>query len=560
MLRLESFVLSALFASLSVGCAAPSGQLRILHTTDIHGHLADGLTGVASIIDTARTEPTEVLLLDSGDMWSGTLMSDRNEGALGVAAFNALAYDAAAIGNHEFDYGPVGPERTGGDDPFEALKIRLSEARFPVLSANLVDKATGTLPAWDNLGASVMLRRGGFEIGVIGATTEETASITFPHVGNALSFAKTSTAVAREAERLRSQGADLIVVIAHLGGECEDLSDPDDLSSCDNESEIFTLARALPKGLVDIILGGHTHKNLAHRVNGVVVAHTAAHGQHLTDLLVSGVPGDLTITITRPTPTQPVRATEGPARRALDKVLSEAIASQKTQRDEVLGAKVLMAIERDMSESSPMGTFLCNLLLTLHPEREICVLNSGGIRASIPAGDMTYGQLYDVMPFGNYAAYVDLKGSALLELLKLGTAGAHGVIQAGGLTLTYDPTREECGTVDRNGDGTVGPADRDRLVTALGPDGAPINPERTYRLVTNSFLASGGDGWRGIVSKLPEGSVKVLDHLLPIREQVGSWLREHRPILNSADQPIMSQKRVRMVESQGANPEGRCER
>jgi 5'-nucleotidase len=551
---LAIFVLSAL----AMGCATPRGQLRILHTTDVHGHLADGLTGIASFIDEARAEPTDVLLLDSGDMWSGTLMCDRSEGALGIAAYNALGYDAAAVGNHEFDYGPIGPERTGGVDPFAALKARLAEASFPLLSSNLVDKATERRPDWPNLEGSMMIERGGFQVGIVGATTEETASITFPHVGQALAFTDAAAAVIGEAKGLRAQGADVVIMIAHIGGECEDFGDPDDLSSCDNESELFNLVRALPKGLVDIALGGHTHRPVAHRVNGVVVAHTGAHASHVMDLRVSGVAGALEISWLPPVETNPDAPSQGPARTALDIVLAPAIAEQRAQREELLGAKVVTPMTRDMKESSPLGSFLCDLLLTLHPDREICVLNSGGIRAPVPAGDLTYGQLYDVMPFGNYAANIDLPGAALMEILRLGTAGAHGVVQVAGMTLTYDPDKVDCGGIDRNGDGTLGPADRDRLVSALGPDGAAIDPNRTYRMITNSFLASGGDGWRAVTESLSSGSVHVLDHLLPIREQIGAWMRETRPILNSADQPVMKALRVRKVTPEIPASDQRC--
>ncbi|MDP6942522.1 MAG: metallophosphatase, partial [Myxococcota bacterium] len=281
----------AITIATAAGCATPHGHLRVVHTTDVHGHFSDGLTQVASFVDGAREASDTVLLLDSGDMWSGTLMSDRTEGALGVAAYNAMGYDAVALGNHEFDYGPVGPERTGGDDPFEALKIRLAEARFPVLTANLVDKATGQLPDWPNLRASVMLRRGGFLVGVVGATTVETPSITFPHVGAALAFTDAAQAVIREATALRERGAEVIIVLAHIGAACERFDDPDDLSSCEPDSELFELVRALPPGLVDVALGGHTHRPVAHRVNGVLVAHTGANATHVMDVTIAGAAG-----------------------------------------------------------------------------------------------------------------------------------------------------------------------------------------------------------------------------------------------------------------------------
>ena len=95
-------------------------------------------------------------------------------------------------------------------------------------------------------------------------------------------------------------------------------------------------------------------------------------------------------------------------------------------------------------------------------------------------------------------------------------------------------------------------------MSVKGPDGAPIDPDRTYRMITNSFLASGGDGWRGVIKSLSSESVHILDHLLPIREQIGAWMRETRPILNSADQPVMRALRVRKVSQATPAKDQRC--
>ena len=102
------------------------------------------------------------MLVDAGDMFQGTLESNIGEGAAVVRAYNVLRYDAAAIGNHEFDFGPVGPApapRTPADDPRGALKARAAEARFPFLAANLVDAATGAPPAWPNVRPTTHRRR-----------------------------------------------------------------------------------------------------------------------------------------------------------------------------------------------------------------------------------------------------------------------------------------------------------------------------------------------------------------------------------------------------------------
>ena len=187
------FVAVVAFCLYGMACThAPTvKRLRIVGTTDIHGYYslpakkkrAGGLARLGAYLDAQRADGRSVLLVDSGDMWSGTLLSDRSQGALGVAAFNALGYAAAALGNHEFDYGPKARTAT---DPFVTLKKRIAEARFPILAANLVDRRTGKPPAWPGFAASVVVKRGGFRVGIIGAITPETPTITFPFVGSSI--------------------------------------------------------------------------------------------------------------------------------------------------------------------------------------------------------------------------------------------------------------------------------------------------------------------------------------------------------------------------------------
>src|SRR4026209_2723788 len=138
--------------------------ISVIATSDVHGGVLPrgdrgGLALLGGYVRNVRSARLQdgggVLLVDSGDMFQGTLESNLNEGAAVVRAYNALKYDAAAIGNHDFDFGPVGPAtgpRARGDDPCGALKARAAEAQFPFLAANLVDEKTGALPKWPNVG------------------------------------------------------------------------------------------------------------------------------------------------------------------------------------------------------------------------------------------------------------------------------------------------------------------------------------------------------------------------------------------------------------------------
>src|SRR6185369_832792 len=233
-----------------------------------------------------------VLLLDAGDMFQGTLESNLGEGAAVIRAYGALGYGAAAIGNHEFDFGPAGPAatpRSPADDPRGAIKARAAEARFPLLAASTIDAATGRPVAWPgvNIRPSVVLDVAGVKVGVIGVTTPATPRATIAANVRGLSFAPLAPAIAAEARALRAAGATMIVVAAHAGGGCTRLDDPDDLRSCEADAEIFRVARALRAGDgaadvgvgVDVIVAGHTHDGVAHRVAGVAIIESYAEGR-----------------------------------------------------------------------------------------------------------------------------------------------------------------------------------------------------------------------------------------------------------------------------------------
>ncbi len=562
--RLSSLLLAASLALGVSACASGVRHVRVLQTTDVHGAwstrldaqgkpLPGGAAQLASVVSRARDEGP-VLLVDSGDLWSGTLLADRNEGKPGVELYNALGYDAVALGNHDFDYGPVGTSRRGAD-PFGALEARLREARFPLLAANLRDRETGKLPAWDNLHASVVLQRGGFKVGIIGVITTETPEITFPYVGQRLEFLDPAPVIREEAARLRAQEhVDLVLVLAHLGGQCRDFSNPDDLSRCKEDSELFTLARALPAGSVDAIFGGHTHRQVAHRVNGIALLQAGAKERAVAALdirqLAEGRP---VLTIQ---PFVPVKGpVDGPLARRVAQILAPYEGEVAKIRAEDLGGRVARPLTRERGVGSDLGAFVCDALLAKNPSRNVCLLNSGGLRANIPAGPLTYGELYDALPFGNRAAYVEVPGRVLREILRAGTTGAHGVVQVGGLDVVYDRAKDHCPTVDRNGDGHIDAEDRDRLVRATLADGSPIDPEATYHVITSSFLASGGDGFGPLLAKLGEGAVQIREDDLPMREQVAAWVRATHPLINSADKPVAPKPRVR---AKGVEPTYPC--
>ena len=240
--------LSSVGLCLAVACAKPGppvpappdrhvGQpvtISIVATTDVHGHIESlpWLSGYVTNLRAARrADGGAVLLVDAGDMWQGTLESNLGEGAAVVRAYNALRYDAVTIGNHEFDFGPVGPRtvpREPGDNPTGNIERRAAQARFPLLAANL---ATRDGAPWTprNVMPSTMVTVAGVRVGLLGVTTASTPQTTDPRNLVTLRVLPLREAVEREATRLRAEGASVVVVLAHAGGGCDAFTDPDDL-------------------------------------------------------------------------------------------------------------------------------------------------------------------------------------------------------------------------------------------------------------------------------------------------------------------------------------------
>src|SRR5947209_2923467 len=290
-------VLAVLFA-LSCATATPPPQpvhIVVVGTTDVHGwfagHDLDGVHsgGVAifkSYVDALRAaNGGRVVLVDSGDLFQGTLESNLFEGEPVIKAYNALGYTASAVGNHEFDFGPVGPDsvaQTPDQDPLGALKKNAAMAKFPFLAANVVEKATHQTPAWAK--KSILVDVGGVKLGIVGFSTPDTPNVTTPANVASLDFLDPVQPAIDEAAKLRANGADAVIAIAHIGGKCKEGGDPADLSECDATQDVMKLVEALPKGTFDAFFAGHTHDNVRNIVNGTPVLEAFNYSQYFSSI------------------------------------------------------------------------------------------------------------------------------------------------------------------------------------------------------------------------------------------------------------------------------------
>lgn len=505
--------------------------LSIVGTSDLHGHVR-ALPLLAGHLAGLRRERAEagggVVLVDAGDMFQGTLESNLEEGASVVAAYAALGYDAAAIGNHEFDFGPVGPRATAkapGDDPRGALLARIAQAPFPFLSANLRRSDDGRHPG---VGVpSVLLERAGVKVGVIGVTTEATPFTTIAANFAGLAVAPLAASIAAEARSLRARGAAVVVVAAHAGGRCTDFDDPDDLATCTGDQEIMAVARALDPGLVDVIVAGHTHQAIAHRVAGIAVVQSYALGVAYgrVDVAVDRRTGHvLSVSIHPPrrlcsdpaaSPEAGCAAVDGRGAAiapdgALAAALAPSLARADALRGRLLGPELGGPFTPRRRGENPLGNLFTDLMLRARPDADAAVINGGGLRAELPAGPLRYGALYEAFPFDNRFARIRLRADQLAAILAAALAGDGAFISLGGLTA-----EARC-------DGPV-------LRVTLLKDERPLAPDATIEVLASDFMATGGDRLFAALGGASPAAI-VLEDDPPLREAVADQLRAMGPV------------------------------
>jgi 2',3'-cyclic-nucleotide 2'-phosphodiesterase (5'-nucleotidase family) len=582
----------ALMASLAAsGSSAPRGRepdrppqsrsalasltLSVVGTNDLHGGIAeaDGRGGLALLsgylknLRIARERDRgAVLLVDAGDMFQGTLEANISEGASVVDAYNVLGYAAAAIGNHEFDYGPIGPSqipRSAADDPRGALKARAAGASFPFLAANLIDNSTGEPVDWPNVRPTTVVTVGGVTVGIIGGLTRGALSATIASNTVGLRVAPLGPAIATHAARLRAAGATVVIATVHAGGRCSRFDRPQDLSSCEPASEIVEVARALPYGLVNAIVGGHTHAGMAHEVNGIPIIQSFSGGRAFgrVDLTVTRADGRVTAArifpprylCTRENPSTNACAAgsrgsaSAPARYegevvrpdpAVVALVARALEGVNALRAMPLGVTLDTSVARGNDAESPLGNLLTDAFRESVAGADLAINNTfGGIRADLPRGPLTYGSVYNTFPFDNRLVTLRLTGADVRRVFAAAIRGGDRAPGISGLRV-----RARC---------TGGGLD----VSMVRAGGAIIQDTDALVVVTTDFLALGGDGvFRPIMP--PQGF--ALDPDAPLaREVLVAWLKRRGGRLSGSDLVDTKNPRWLTPETQSIRCSGR---
>ena len=455
-------------------------DIVILYTNDVHCGVDDnlGYAGLAAVKNALEAQGKHVVLVDNGDAVQGDTIGTLSNGEYIIDIMNEAGYDVATPGNHEFDYGM---------DQFLALT---EKANFPYVSANFVDADGNTV-----LDPYVIKDVAGVKIAFVGISTPKTITTSTPKYfqddnGNYIyGFMQDETgeklyaAVQSAVDAARAEGAQIVIAMAHLGIE-EDCSPW-------TSSEVIVNTTG-----IDAVLDGHSHSLLAcEKVKNkdgqeVILSSTETKLAYIGCLTIKD-DGSMTSTLISD---NGMKDFIGGIQEEFEELVNTVVASTAVDlviKDPASGERIVRVTETNLGD-------LCADAYRAMSGADVAIVNGGGVRADIPAGDITYGQIIAVHPFGNEMCVVECTGQEILDALELGCsklpAESGGFLHVSGMTYTVDLNVESSVKLDENG--MFVSVEGDRRVTEVTIGGEPLDPEKTYTLASHNYkLKDCGDGY-----------------------------------------------------------------
>ena len=472
--------------------------ITILHTNDHHGHFWHndhgeyGLAAQKTLVDQIRQEVASkggsVLLLSGGDINTGVPESDLQDAEPDFRGMNMVGYDAMALGNHEFD------------NPLSVLRQQEKWAKFPLLSANTYQKSTSQRL----FKPYALFDKQGVKIAVIGLTTDDTAKLGNPEYFTDIEFRNPSTEAKQVVEQLRkSEKPDVIIAATHMGHY-------DDGNHGSNAPGDVEMARSLPAGYLDMIVGGHSQDPVCmaqenkkqvdyvpgtpcapDRQNGTWIVQAHEWGKYVGRADFTFRNGELKLEHYQLIPINLKKKVEkdGKTERVFytheitqDPDVMKMLTPFQEKGQAQLGIKIGSVkgkLEGDRNQVRFRQTNLAHVLLSAQLERagaDFAIMSGGGVRDSIESGDITYKDVLKVQPFANTLVYVDMKGSDVEKYLAV---AANKKVDSGAYAQFLNVSL----TADGQG------------VQNVKIKGEPLQADKVYRMATLNFNAMGGDGY-----------------------------------------------------------------
>lgn len=449
-----------------VGCtnsgSSPSTTLTVLYTNDEHGWMegmeaSHGAANIYTLWQEQEGYQTDgnFLILSGGDNWTGPAVSTWTAGESMVDVMNAMHYDASAVGNHEFDFG------------LEALRQRTSEASFPYLSANIVNRDSGEHASELGILPYTIKEVAGMQVGIIGLTTTETPSSTNPVNVQSLLFADYESSLRATVPTLKSAGVDLLFVISHV---CV--------------AELDPLIRSTQDLDIDLVGAGHCNELVARRIGNTVLL---GGGFHFT----SYAKATFTINAAENQRASVNYSTNSNIDVDDDAGIAQLIGQWSEQTEEFLSEVVAHTDRSYRRADGTLGQAIIDSWLWHDPSADIAITNAGGIRIDMPEGDIDLGTVVAMMPFDNTIFAVELSGASIVSVLEQGNRPVVAGVQR------------------RDGN------------WILARNGQPLDAEQNYRVLVNSFMYAGGDNYEALAEEDPAGFDTGINYRQPFQD----WLQ-----------------------------------
>jgi len=549
-LILPLILLAALAAQ--VPGEADDGIMRVhlMWTNDLHGHIAPeearfmnpefppplgGGASAAAYIKEVRAKAEaageEVLLVDVGDMFQGTPIGNKTEGRAVIEYFNAIGYDFAVPGNHDFDLGR------------EVTEARAKQSEFPWVCANLIETETGEHVTW--VQPTLMLEIGGVKVGVVGIITPGTAQMAFEDHIAGLEFLNMPDSIGKYRDQLRDEGADIIFLAIHEGlpfdpkegwkriaGSTETETDGEQQGTYGaNHSyggmNLMELVHYVPG--IDLAVGGHTHRGYQEPwidpVNHTMCFETFGNGSSIGHAILLIDRKTRTLVGWEPSHDRGTIITLFEDEIWPDEEIAEVIRPHHEQAEVAMG-QVVGNTAVSLGRGGPGANLVGNLVtdaMREYFEADFSFQNLGGLRADIPLGDITARDVFAVLPFGNELVEVQMDGRMLRRIIERKVAGRSGGICLSGVRMSFDTTRE----------------DYDRVVE-LEIGGEPWDPDRMYKAIATNFLMEGNSGLTFLTS-IPGDNIRPTN--ITTAEALERYLSLNSPVRPKIDD--------RWVEKQG---------
>lgn len=492
-------VLALVILLCQTALAADLGNLRILHTNDSHGFdmYGDGHNGMAVISELKKSlekQGYDVLLLSAGDFSQDNNLVNFSKGAAAFDIFNATGYDAATLGNHEFDYGQ------------DILVRNIKMAKFPVISCNVYVDATNK----SLVKPSTIIKKGNNKIGIVGMSTPETIVSTNPKNTAGFTFLgqkELYACVQQQVNELKAAGCDVIIALGHMGSA----------ESCmgDRSDDVLENVQG-----IDIFIDGHDHVVKNKYINGSLLAETGFYTQNIglvqyqdNKWVENMIPfGKYDVQ------DNTVKKIIDKAQADVDKYMGQPVGENKV---ELSGARAPGVRTMEM----PIGDFVADAFLwqarkanVLQGDVDIAIINGGGIRSSIAAGNMIRSSITGVLPYNNQLVVFKITGEKLLEIMECATCvtpDAMGAFpQVAGMKYTLDTSVPfEKGTQYERSV-YFAPAKPGSRVTINSVGDKSFDPKKVYTVVSVEFVAAGGDSYGALAmpdSVLEKQSIGYID-------------------------------------------------